>query len=248
MTVPDASESEANRSGPSLPFVLRGVRASASLSALVLASSMVGYGAFCRDVGIPLEQVLATTLFIWALPAQMVLVASMMAGASWPAAAIAVALTSVRLLPMTVSLLPLLTGEKAKRGWLYLASHVVAITAWVEGQMRLRDVPAQGRMSYFLGLGFGLLVSAMIANAIGYLAAGTLPKAMTLALLFLTPMFFLSSLIRTSTTRPDQAALLGGLVLGPIFHLFDPEFDLLWAGLVAGTLAFGLHRWQRRGA
>ena len=38
-----------------------------------------------------------------------------------------------------------------------------------------------------------------------------------------------------------------GLALGPVFHQVAPEFDILYAGLVGGTLAFLADRvWKRR--
>ena len=49
---------------------------------------------------------------VWALPAKVVLVGAILSGASLPAAAFAVALSSIRLTPMVVALVPELRGPK----------------------------------------------------------------------------------------------------------------------------------------
>jgi hypothetical protein len=37
-----------------------------------------------------------------------------------------------------------------------------------------------------------------------------------------------------------------GLVLGPVFHVVSPRFDLVAAGVVGGGLAYAFHRLARR--
>jgi hypothetical protein len=62
------------------------------------------------------------------------------------------------------------------------------------------------------------------------------------AVLFLTPMSFFVSTIRNSRELLDRLAFGLGIVLAPLFALAKFELDLLLAGLVAGTLAYGVHR------
>jgi len=81
-----------------------------------------------------------------------------------------------------------------------------------------------------------------------YAVADTLPSAVSAALLMLTPMYFLTSLWGSAREKAGYAALILGMVLGPLFHMLTPEFDLLAAGLTGGLLAYVWHRLQRRAA
>ena len=62
-------------------------------------------------------------------------------------------------------------------------------------------------------------------------------------LLCLTPMFFLISLLAGLRHRGDAAALILGLMFAPISARFiGGGFDLIVAGLIAGSLAFLIGR------
>ncbi len=74
-----------------------------------------------------------------------------------------------------------------------------------------------------------------------YLAAG-LPPLLAGALLFLTPLSFLMSTARNARMMIDRLALVFGLVLGPVLTAFDVGLDLMWTGVVGGTLAYAVHR------
>jgi hypothetical protein len=43
----------------------------------------------------------------------------------------------------------------------------------------------------------------------------------------------------------EKTALGLGLAISPLPALAKVEFDLLWTGVIGGTLAYGLHRVQR---
>jgi hypothetical protein len=42
----------------------------------------------------------------------------------------------------------------------------------------------------------------------------------------------------------DWLALGFGIVLAPLLAAWHVGFDLLWTGLVGGSVAYGLHRWR----
>ena len=63
--------------------------------------------------------------------------------------------------------------------------------------------------------------------------------------MFMTPISFLVSAARNARLLLDKLALGLGLVLGPALAFSKVEFDLLWTGIIAGTLAYGAHRVQR---
>ena len=64
---------------------------------------------------------------------------------------------------------------------------------------------------------------------------------MAAGLFLLTPMYFLTSLWGSAREQAAHIAMVLGLVLGPLLHLFAPGFDLLGAGLIGGGLAYAAH-------
>jgi hypothetical protein len=76
------------------------VRGIASLPAIILMSAFVGFSGFAVEAGIPLGETVFMTGMVWALPAKVLLVGSILAGASLPAAFLTVTLSSIRLMPM----------------------------------------------------------------------------------------------------------------------------------------------------
>ena len=82
-----------------------------SMPGLILASAFVGFAGLAREAGLTLAETVFMTGVVWALPGKVVLVGAILSGASLPAAALAVALSSVRLMPMVVALVPEMRGR-----------------------------------------------------------------------------------------------------------------------------------------
>ncbi|MCT8998536.1 AzlC family ABC transporter permease [Chelativorans intermedius] len=219
----------------------RGVLAAFSIPGLILVSAFVGFAGLARDAGLTLAQAVFMTGVVWALPGKVVLVGAILSGNGLPAAALAVALSSVRLAPMVVALTPEMRTPRTPAWVLYALSHFVAVTSWVLAMQQFRHVPRSMRTTYYAGLGATLVLVNMGVVAVVFAIAGRLPPAVSAALFFLTPMYFLTSLWGSARERAGQVAMVLGLVLGPVFHLLLPEFDLLAAGLVAGLAAFAIH-------
>lgn len=228
-------------------WFFKGVVASISIPALILMSAFVGFTGLAREAGISLEQAVLMTGMVWALPAKVVLIGAIMTGASLPAAAFAVALSSVRLTPMVVVLMPELRGEKTRPWVLYLLSHFVAVTSWVLAMEQLRGIPRPMRTVWYAGLGGTLVLSNMVVVGVVYVLAGSLPPILSAALLLLTPVYFLTSLWGSAREAATHFAMVFGLILGPLFHYFIPGFDLLAAGFIGGTAAFLVHRVKKKG-
>jgi hypothetical protein len=62
------------------------------------------------------------------------------------------------------------------------------------------------------------------------------------AAMFVTPLSFLLSTVRNSRLLLERLALVLGLIIGPLLAYFQVGLDLLWTGIIAGTLAYGGHR------
>lgn len=218
-----------------------------SVFAYVLFGTYVGIGALGHDFGFSLTWMLLLTVLVWAGPAQVILISAMGAGATASAigAAVAVSLSSVRLLPMVVSLLPLLRTEKTRTRDLLLTAHLTAISMWVESLRLLPSVPREQRIAFCNGLGAGLLAPSLLATGVGYYLAGSLPLVFAAALLFLTPLSFLLSVIRNSRLLVDRLAFILGLGLGPLLAAMKVELDLLLSGIVGGTLAYVVYRLRK---
>src|SRR3954468_18173662 len=135
---------------------------------LVLFATYLGIGALAHDTHFSLLWALASTLLVWAGPAQIILISTLGSGATAVQAAIAVTLSAIRLFPMVVSVLPMLRLPETKRRHLVLAAHFIAVTLWVECYRLLPQVPREQRIAFTHGLGCGLLVVCLVATTLGY--------------------------------------------------------------------------------
>lgn len=213
-----------------------------SVPGLILATAHIGFAGLARDAGFGMAEAVFMVLAIWALPAMVVMAGAVLSGAGLLAIAFAVALSSIRLTPMVVALVPEMRGSRTKRLTLFLLSHFVAVTSWVIAMDTLRIVPRDMRTSYYFGLGSSLVVINMIVVAVVYALAPTLPPSVMAALFLLTPMYFLTSLWGSAREAASNVAMVLGLFLGPLFHVLTPAFDLLAAGLIGGVGAYAIHR------
>lgn len=218
-----------------------GMRAAIGAPALVLGASYVGFGAFVHQSGLTLIQGLASTTTGWALPGQIALIEIFAVGGSILAAAIAVGLANARLLPMVVTLLPILRqGEGAAKPRLihYLSAHFIALTGWAVAMQRAPDMPPDQRLPFFLGFTSVIWSTTVFATALGYFLVGILPAPVTLGLVFLNPLYFMLLFTADLMRKERGLALILGAILGPLFHLVSPDWGLLATGLVGGSLAF----------
>jgi len=215
-----------------------------SVFVLVLVGTFVGVGALAHEYGFSLLWVLLSTLLMWAAPAQVILLSALGAGASSLEAALAVGLSGVRLLPMVVSLLALIKQPDTRSRDLILPAHLTAVSMWVEALRLAPTLPRAQRIAYCNGLGIAFMVAAHGGTVVGFYLAASLPALLNAGLLFLTPLSFLFSTARNANLLADRLALGLGLVVGPLLVHWGVGLDLLWTGIIAGTCAYGAHRWR----
>ncbi|WP_342241569.1 AzlC family ABC transporter permease [Inquilinus sp. OTU3971] len=224
-----------------------GVRDVLGAPLLVLGASYLGFGSLVRASGLGLPVGLLSTLTGWALPGQMVLIEAYAVGASLLAMVAAVALVNVRLLPMTLVLLPGLRVPGRPRWWDYAAAHLVAVTGWVQGMRVCPTLPPEQRLPYFVGFAGILWASCVAWTAAGYYLVTAVPASVSLGLVFLNPLYFILVLTADLRNRARLGAMVLGAALGPPLYRLDPEWGLLATGLIAGTAAFLADRlWRRR--
>jgi len=209
----------------------------------VLVGNYVGLGALAFEFGFSFSWMAASTLLVWAAPAQVILI-STLTTATLVEVAVAVTLTSVRFLPMVAALIPLFNAPGVRQRDLLLPMHVTAISVWVEGIRLLPQRPRGERIPFYNGLGLGLMSGAVIGGALGFYLAARLPVLLAATLLFFTPMALLMSTARNARALLERLAFALGLVVGPIMAWLNFGLDLMWTGLIAGTIAYLVNRWR----
>lgn len=226
-------------------WVLRGVRHAVSIPTLVLLASYIGFGALLRGSGFPIGAGVLSTLLIWALPAQVILVGGVVTGTALPALALAVGLSSMRFLPMTMSIAPYLRGTRRNLLVEVLCAHYVAMTMWLEGLRLLPHLPAEARLPFAMGMGNTYLGVSVLGTALGFFLAGEVPPLVALGLLFLTPLSFTILLVRNARIPSEWLALAAGFGIAPFTVSLGGGLDLMIAGIGGGTLAYFIgRRWE----
>lgn len=213
-----------------------------SVFVLVLGGTYVGIGALAHDFGFSSTWLALSTLLVWAAPAQVILLSALGAGSALIETAIAVTLSAIRLFPMVVALLPLLRGEGRRFGDLLVPAHFTSISMWVESLRLLPAMSREWRLAFCNGLSVGYMGTAVVFGFVGFYLAAGLPPLLAGALLFLTPMSFLISTARNARVMVDRLALVLGLVIGPLLAWYHVGLDLMWTGVVGGTLAYAVNR------
>ena len=216
----------------------RGAIETPLLPSLVLFATFLGFGALARQTGLSLFNALFASVFIFALPAMVVLIDQMAHGASMFTAALAVTATAVRLLPLVMAIVPLIRHRNVPRWVEYFIAYFTAVTMWVEALRRAPTVPKHLRAAYAVGIAVNLVLSAVTGAFLGYVVATGTPAVITAALLFLSPIYFMVAMLAGTRDTLGLMPIVIGLVLGPLFYFIAPKFDLLLTGVVGGTLSF----------
>jgi predicted branched-subunit amino acid permease len=214
------------------------VKESIGVPSMVLAAGYLGFGALANGSGFPLWAALLSTLTIFALPGQLAMLEMSIAGAAPLVVVITVSLTAARFLPMTVALLPTLQSQKRPPWRLYAAVHLLAMTGWAASMRRCPELPQAERLPWFVGFAFTNWMCCLVATAIGYALADSLPPLVRQGLVFVGPLYFVLILTGETRTRHGMASLACGGVAGPLIYSVTPEWSVLLGGLIGGTVAF----------
>lgn len=222
----------------------QGIRDALGAPVLVLFAGMVGFGAMGHTHGFDAWMTGLTSLLMFALPGQVVMLEMFISGSSLLAIGFAVTLTSTRFVTMVVTLFPQL-HRRDRNPLLYLWVHMLAMTAWAVSMREFPRMSPQHRLNYFIGLALPCWLISPMGTVLGYFVAGWVPAAVTLGLVFINPLFFL---LTFTDVKPwaNRIAIGLGCILGPVFYVFDADSSLLLTALVAGTLAYVVdRRWLR---
>jgi predicted branched-subunit amino acid permease len=221
-----------------------GIRDAMGAPVLVLCAGMVGFGAMARSHGFDAWVTGLTSLLMFALPGQVVMLEMFISGSSLLAIGFAVTLTSTRFVTMVVTLFPQF-HRRDRNLLLYVWVHMLAMTAWAVSMREFPRMSPQHRLNYFIGLALPCWLISPLGTVLGYFVAGWVPTAVTLGLVFINPLFFL---LTFTDVKPwaNRIAIGLGCLLGPLFFVWDADSSLLVTGLVAGTAAYVIdRRWLR---
>ncbi|GIT08368.1 MAG: hypothetical protein CM1200mP30_19980 [Pseudomonadota bacterium] len=139
------------------------------------------------------------------MPGQVVHVELYGLGAPLIAVVLGVAGANARFMPMTLSMMPVFADSPHNRKWNYLLSHFISINTWAEMHHRGHEIRADRRVFYFLGFSFTCMSAGVIGVYQGYVLFESMPKMVSLCLIFLVPIYF--GLIMSNTLHPPY--LLG---------------------------------------
>ena len=226
-------------------WALEGLRGLFSLPVFILTFSFVGFAGIAREAGFSAVETMFMTYTIWALPAHLVLVDGVTAGAGLLTIAVAVSLSSMRFMPMVMAFAPHLRASNASRWQLLVASHFLAITSWVYVTERLDRIPRHRLLAYYFGLSVPLATMVTIVTGTMHVLAAAFPPPVVAGIYFMTPLYFAMSLIKTSRAASDRLALGFGFVLGPVLGLAVPQVGTLLAGVIGGLGAYAVGRLVR---
>ncbi len=191
-----------------------------------------------KDAGFNIQQSAASSFFTYALPGQLVMAESLLVGASVINIFIAVWLVNFRLYPMTVSLFPLLVHKSQPKWKYYLSSHFLAVSSWLIAKESYKKINKKHRIDFWIGIGIGTWSTAILMTIVGYLSAEYLNKDMLIGLAIVNPVYFFCMMIGAMKNLSISIAVILGTILGPLIYLYSTEWSLLFAGLIAGTIAF----------
>ena len=101
-----------------------------------------------------------------------------------------------------------------------------------------KSIEKKNRIDFWIGIGCATWTTAVIGTFIGFYASDYLDKNIMMGLAILNPIYFLCMMVGAMKTIQIGVSVILGLLLGPIFYFFSPEWSILLGGLVGGTIAY----------
>nr|MDQ3024875.1 AzlC family ABC transporter permease [bacterium] len=123
--------------------LVAGARDALGAPIAVLAAGYVGYGALASGFDFPLLLIVASTLVIWALPGQLIMLEMHAVSAQLVLIVLAVSLSASRFLPMTTVLAAMMRHPRYPSWQMYASAHLLAMTGWVAAINRVPQLPAE---------------------------------------------------------------------------------------------------------
>ena len=206
--------------------------------AIALGCCFIAIGALLKNLGFNIQESIFSTMLTYALPGSLVMAESLLVGASLLNIFLAVWFVNARLYPMAVSLFPLMMHKNQPKWKYYFSCHFIAVSAWLIMKSNYKSIPKEQRIDYWIGIGSATWSVAVLGTFIGFYFSEFLNKEIMMGLAILNPIYFLCMMVGASKNIPVTLSVLLGLILGPIIYLFSPEWSILLAGVIGGTIAY----------
>ncbi|BBM88453.1 hypothetical protein COTS27_00132 [Spirochaetota bacterium] len=235
-----------HRSKHTIAFIKR-YYAIIATSALGLASIFFFYGTQANLSGMSLLETFLAATIVYAVPAQLILADQAIIRGSVLSIFIAVLLVNMRLLPMTMAVIPKIKSRFMPLN--IINAHFIALTTWLgflQLDPELDNYPVINKAHFYFGLGVSLWTIAWIMAVLGYLSQGVVSTEVQLAFVYANPLYFL--LLILGQTRNKQNFLpiiLGGLLL-PFLALLSLQWSVILSGLIGGTVAFFINTYRTK--
>ena len=206
--------------------------------AIALGCCFIAIGALLKNLGFNIQESIFSTMLTYALPGSLVMAESLLVGASLLNIFLAVWFVNARLYPMTVSLFPLMIHKDQPKWKYYFSCHFIAVSAWLIMKSNYKKIPKNFRIDYWIGIGSATWSVAVLGTFIGFYISEYLNKDMLIGLAILNPVYFLCMMVGAAKTTQITLSVLLGIILGPVFYYFYPEWSILLGGVVGGTIAY----------
>ena len=206
--------------------------------AIALGCCFIAIGALLKNLGFNIQESIFSTMLTYALPGSLVMAESLLVGASLLNIFLAVWFVNARLYPMAVSLFPLMMHKNQPKWKYYFSCHFIAVSAWLIMKSNYKSIPKEQRIDYWIGIGSATWSVAVFGTFLGFYFSEFLNKEIMMGLAILNPIYFLCMMVGASKTIQVTLSVLLGIILGPIIYLFSPEWSILLAGVIGGTIAY----------
>ncbi len=242
--VPPSAETDTAAFADNRAAFVTGLGEGAGMPTIMVTSAMLGFGTLARDSGLSLDVALSLSVGLWGLPGQVAMAELWAMGAPVLAIVVASSMANMRFMPMALVTVPLFRGDGRAAWTRYLAVQFMSINIWTVFMRRAPVIPIQQRFPYFMGVGTVCMTGGTLGTLCGFVLAGTMPPAVTIALVFMNPAYFLFVFSSVRQRNCIIAVILGAFT-GPVLHQITPNWSVPLTGLLAGTAAFALDQATR---
>lgn len=215
-----------------------GVRDCLGVPAFGLGLTMVGFGAMAAEAGLDVLPALGVTLLVWGIAGQVALIEIHNSGGGLVALFIAVALANLRMLPMSVTGLPVVQGARRipVLGRLAIVQ-AMAISCWTQMMTRSEHVPPAQKLPYYIGFSITLITAGILGTAAGHQLGRIVPPPVLGVAIFMTPLYLLL-LIFGARQWANRLSVGFGMAIGLALYPVMGDWAVVVAGLLGGTLGF----------
>ncbi len=200
--------------------------------------TMAGYSTIAREAGFDFWMSLATSLGIWGLPGQVVLVSLYAAGASLFIIFMAVSLANLRMLLMVISAADMmnLASHRLPLWKRIFWMHFLSITSWTNLGMAQQKYPSHLLLAYYQGFTLTIFFFGIMGTILGYFLGDLLEPKILRIVIFVTPIYILLNIIN-ARHKANRLAVVLGSILCPLLFPFAGEWAILLAGITGGAIA-----------